>query len=235
MRRVYIVTYTNKNNVPNKALENALISNIRAASIGTFAFFVCTDITANNLRDELQSVARPEDKIFIGELAQNFESLGYSEDLKRWLTSTFCISAKFDTTAIEGIVSTQYEDLGGIIKIDGYEGSIDFFNMCQEHDIDMKKYFLYGVSLYDGGCDGICGGRYMDNKEASAKITVYLIDKQIYGSSFDEIRNYQGKIQLVKKEFEMAYSEWKNYIKRLSIGVVSPLSKEIDVIMPEED
>lgn len=147
------------------------------------------------------------------------------------------ISNKFNVSAIEQEVSTQYEDFGGIIKLDNYgDGTGDFFNMCQEHGIDMKKYFLYGISMYDGGCDGICGGKYAANKEeTTASVTVYLIDKQIYGSSFDEIRNYQGKIQLVKKEFEMAYSEWKNYIKRLSIGVVSPLSKEIDVIMPKED
>lgn len=141
------------------------------------------------------------------------------------------LSNKFNTSAIEQEVSTQYEDFGGVIKIDGCEGSIDFFTMCQDHGIDTDKYFLYGITLYDGGCDGICGGRYVDVKGASVEVAVYLIDKQIYGSSFDEICRYQGKIKLIKKEFEMAYSEWKNYIKRLSIGVVSPLSKEIDVML----
>lgn len=147
------------------------------------------------------------------------------------------LSNKFNTSAIEDTVSTQYEDFGGIIKLDNYgDGTGDFFNMCQEHGIDMKKYFLYGIKMYDGGCDGICGGRYAENKgEATASVTVYLIDRDVYGSSFDDICNYGGKIQLEKERFEMAYSEWKNYIKRLSIGVVSPLSKEIDVIMPEED
>ena len=146
------------------------------------------------------------------------------------------LSNKFNTSAIEDTISTQYEDLGGIIKIDGYEGSIDFFTMCQDHGIDTDKYFLYGIKMYDGGCDGICGGRYAENKgEATASVTVYLIDRDIYGSSFDDICNYGGKIQLEKARFEMTYSEWKNYIKRLSIGVVSPLSQKIDVIMPEED
>lgn len=143
---------------------------------------------------------------------------------------------KFDTSAIEQHVSTQYEDLGGIIKMDGHEGVFTFFTMCQDHGIDTDKYFLYGIKMYDGGCDGICGGKYAENKgEATASVTVYLIDRDIYGSSFDDICNYGGKIQLEKARFEMAYSEWKNYIKRLSIGVVSPLSQKIDVIMPEED
>lgn len=145
-------------------------------------------------------------------------------------------SNKFNTSAIEQEVSTQYEDFGGLIKIDGYEGSISFFNMCQDHGIDTNKYFLYGISIYDGSCDGICGGKYAENKrEATASVTVYLIDREVYGYSFDDIRDYKGKIQLEKIRFEMAYSKWKKYIKRLSIGVVSPLSKKIDVIMPEED
>ncbi len=80
------------------------------------------------------------------------------------------------------------------------------------------------------------GEKYAETqRDATASVTVYLIDRDVYGSSFDDICNYRGKIQLEKAKFSMAYSEWKNYIKRLSIGVVSPLSKEIDVIMPEED
>lgn len=143
---------------------------------------------------------------------------------------------KFDTSVIEKNVCAQRDDLGGIIKMDGYEGEFTFFNMCKDYGIDTDKYFLYGISLYDGGCDGICGGKYAENKEKpTASVTIYLIDREIYGVSYDDICKYNGKIQLEKVTFEMAYSEWKKYIKRLAIGVVSPLSREIDVIMPDED
>lgn len=143
---------------------------------------------------------------------------------------------KFKTIVIEQEVCTQYEDFCGIIKLDNYgDRTGDFFTMCQNHGINTDKYFLYGITLYDGSCDGICEGKYAENKgDATASVTVYLIDREIYGCSYDEIRKYQGQIQLKKATFKMAYSEWKKYIKRLSIGVVSPLSKEIDAIIPEK-
>jgi len=131
---------------------------------------------------------------------------------------------KFNLEAIDKVVSTQYNDYRGFVAIDNHGGGRGLFSMCEDHGINMDQYFLYGIELYESEPVGASD---------CFRIKVFLIDKTTYGQSFDEISRYTGKIGLTTKDICVPCSKIGEYIKRISIGAVDPISKKIQVAMPE--
>ena len=132
---------------------------------------------------------------------------------------------KFDLDLIDGVVSTQYNDYRGYIAIDDHGDGRGVVSMCKEHGVDTDRYFIYGVRFYDSEPVG---------KTGCFGLKVFLIDKTIYGQSFDEISCYGERIELEIQEISVPYSKIGEYIKRINIGFVSPISKKVQVFFPNE-
>ena len=114
-------------------------------------------------------------------------------------------------------VSTQYGDMSGLASIDGHD-PIYLNKLCSEHDIDLEKWFLVGLEFHDGETIG----------KYPIMVTACLINKKYKDEGFDDISKRLpliSKVEIHKKTFEISYSDLGKYIKRLSIGVLSPLSE----------
>lgn len=131
---------------------------------------------------------------------------------------------RFDLDVIDKVVSTQYNDYRGFVAIDQHGDSRNLFSMCKDHGIDIDQYFLYGMEFYDSEPVGALG---------CFRIKVFLIDKATYGQSFDEISQYVGEIKLTTQDICVPYAKIRDYIKRISIGFVGPISENIQVALPE--
>lgn len=132
---------------------------------------------------------------------------------------------------IEELVNTQYGDYGGYIQIDGHSGA-DLFSLCQDHGIDMDKYFLIGLGAGESTISGI-GNRQQIHFRA------LLLETAIYGDSFDQIQKYlqthNGKVKAKQVFFEVQYKSLNKYIKRFDFMVTTKLAKYIDNIDIEDE
>ncbi|MGF1587160.1 MAG: hypothetical protein ACFCUM_17710 [Bacteroidales bacterium] len=135
-------------------------------------------------------------------------------------------------TVLNELVGTQYGDMTGLIQIDGHNNVSELFNLCREKGIDMDKYFLIGFGYYNSSTSGI--GRNED-----ADCNVLLLEKEKYGSSFDEIKNNIKNIETVdvnKVHIKVKYSEFGKYIKRIDSMMFSELGNHLkNVNIIEED
>lgn len=130
---------------------------------------------------------------------------------------------EFDLKKLEQSISTQYTDYKGIIAMDTHDGS-NLIELARKCGIDAEQYFIYGISCHDFEPIG--------QRDLSVKFL--LIDKSIYGETYDKISNFTGQVQIAHIDSVISYSELSRYIKRLSIGVVSDLSARINAQMPDE-
>lgn len=128
----------------------------------------------------------------------------------------------FNTLIIEEEVSTQYNDLRGIIAIDQHTAS-ELSNLCRSKKIDMEKYTLIGFGMTEFTTDGI-------GRKDSVNCNVYLIESNKYGNNFDEIESKlksSAIVDVVKKTFKVSYTELYKYIKRYDFIALTRLSKHI--------
>lgn len=132
---------------------------------------------------------------------------------------------KFNLEVIDRVVSTKYNDYRGYVAIDNHGDGRSLYSMCKEHGIDIDQYWLYGMEFFDSEPVGAIG---------CFRIKVFLIDKATYGQSFNEISQYAGDIELTTKYISVPYSKIGDYIKRVSIGFVDPISRNIRVALPED-
>jgi len=136
----------------------------------------------------------------------------------------------YNLDLIESLVRTQYGDYGGYIQIDGHSGA-DLFKLCEDHGIDMKKYFLIGFSCGEHTIGGI-------GKREKVHCSALFLETKEYGSNFEEIkRNLEiknGKAKAKQISFEVKYSAFGKYIKRIDFMVVTKLTKYISEIKIKE-
>jgi hypothetical protein len=125
---------------------------------------------------------------------------------------------------IKSIVRTQYGDYGGLLEIDGHNGA-DLFKLCEDHGIDMKKYFLIGFGFGESSTNGI--GNY-----GKIYCSALLLDSNIYGDTYDLISKYlmnnNNKVRINRISFYVKYSDLGKYIKRIDAMVVTKLSQHIN-------
>ncbi|AGC78252.1 hypothetical protein LX97_02954 [Nonlabens dokdonensis] len=137
----------------------------------------------------------------------------------------------YNLELIEDLVRTQYGDYGGYIQIDGHSGA-DLFKLCNDHGIDMDKYFLIGLSAGEHTTTGI-------GKREKLSFMALVIETAEYGSSFDEIQKNielnNGVAKAKKVHFNVNYSDLGKYIKRFDFMVATKLTKHISEIEILED
>ena len=130
-----------------------------------------------------------------------------------------------NTRILEEIVSTQYNDLRGLIAIDQHSGS-ELFSLCKENGINDDEYFFLGFGLSEFTINGI--GEF-----DSVYCRVLLLEKSKYGNTFDEInRNIRtlNSVDVVKKSFSVKYSDLGKYIKRFDFMALSDMGGAISAI-----
>ena len=136
------------------------------------------------------------------------------------LISTIMIQEK-NLRVLDGEVSVQYNDLCGLIALDGHNNVRELFNLCREQGIDMERYFLIGFGFHDTfDC-------HLTQDKATC--SVLLVDKNEYGTTADEIMNSTctGIINVLKKRFTIPYVSLGHYIKRIDFMTISEVGKNI--------
>lgn len=125
---------------------------------------------------------------------------------------------------LNDLVSTQHNDMKGIIAIEDHGINPTFFGLCKAHGIDTKKYFLigFGISAYNVIAPTL--------ENATVMCKVLLLEKEKYGSNFDEVKanvSKEDSTDVVEKTFSVTYKELGEYIKRLDFLAVTEMSAYI--------
>jgi len=137
---------------------------------------------------------------------------------------------EYNLDLIEPLVRTQYGDYGGYIQIDGHSGA-DLFKLCEDHGIDMDKYFLIAFSCGEHTTGGI-------GKREKLYCSAIVLETKDYGNNFDEIQkkldSNNGKAKAKQIAFEISYSDFGKYIKRIDFAVATKLTKHITELKIKE-
>lgn len=130
---------------------------------------------------------------------------------------------EYNLDLIKSLVRTQYGDYGGYIQIDGHSGA-DLFKLCRDHGIDMDKYFLIAFTCGEHTIDGI-------GKREKLNCSAIVLQTKDYGNNFDEIQKKlienNGKAKAKQFAFEISYSDFGKYVKRIDFAVATKLTKSI--------
>ena len=81
-------------------------------------------------------------------------------------------------------VGTKYNDMNGLVAMDGHLGVSELHQLCEKNGVDLNVYDLIGLTFYDGETIG----RY------NVSITALLIKK---GEEITE----EGETNIYKKVF----------------------------------
>lgn len=137
---------------------------------------------------------------------------------------------KYNLELIKDLVGTQYGEYGGYIQIDGHSGS-DLFQLCEDHGINMDKYFLIGLNAGEHTIDGI-------GKRGKICFMALVLETAECGSTFDEIQKYlqsnNGKANAKKVHFDVEYADLGKYIKRFDFMVATQLTQHITELEIED-
>lgn len=129
----------------------------------------------------------------------------------------------YNLDLIKNLTRTKYGDYGGYIQIDGHSGA-DLFQLCEDHGIDMDKYFLIGLN---------CGENITGRIGQGHKIhcSAILLETKEYGNTFDQISenlaSKEGKAIAKRISFEVKKSDFGKYVKRIDFTVVTKITKHI--------
>lgn len=103
-------------------------------------------------------------------------------------------------------IKTKYSDLVGTIEID-WEGRISSLAaLCQEHNIDMDKYYLIAFG-------------FLSFEPEYVTCKAVLIDGTKYGKTFKEIEENVAQLRsvdAVQKILRINYAELEKYIKHIN-------------------
>lgn len=132
------------------------------------------------------------------------------------------MSKQFNFDFLQHKVSTQYNDYKGLSAIDEHGDGRGFYQLLQENGINTDDYLIYAVTMFDFEVVGTHG----------LSLKFYLIDRATYGNSFDTVSGHTGTINLIEKNISIPHADLQKYVKRISIGVVSPISANINVELP---
>jgi hypothetical protein len=136
----------------------------------------------------------------------------------------------YNLNIIESLVSTQYGDYGGYVQIDGHSGA-DLFKLCEDHGVDMDKYFLIGFGFGESTIDGI-------GRKESIYCRALVLETSKFGNTFDEIKESlavkNGKAKAKQFHFSVKLKDFTKYIKRIDFMVATKLTKHISKIEIED-
>jgi hypothetical protein len=116
--------------------------------------------------------------------------------------------------------SVQYNDITGVIRIDGHS-HVDYQSMAKAHGLDLTGKRPVGFGMTEHTLNGI-------GKRDTVSATIYYIDEARYGKSFDEI---MGKLsgeplEIRSLRFDMKPGDLGQWINRFSFAAFETLVGE---------
>ncbi|MCT4665658.1 MAG: hypothetical protein N4A45_10530 [Flavobacteriales bacterium] len=139
---------------------------------------------------------------------------------------------KFNLNCIKDLVNVKYGDFQGFIEVDQFPNELK--KICADKGVDYSKYHFLGLIGHDES--------NYDHSNSSITCQALFISKN-FGRNFDEIEKTiklnDGITAVNTVTVEVSYSVLFKYIKRISFGLISPLSKSITKLdiskMPTND
>jgi hypothetical protein len=116
------------------------------------------------------------------------------------------------------------------IRAIGYSGN-DLHQLCEDHGVDRKKYFLIGFGCGEFTINGI-------GQNNTIYCRALVLEKSKYGSSFDEIQksitDKGGNAKAKQIHFKVDPTVFTKYIKRFDFMVATKLTAHISNIEIED-
>jgi hypothetical protein len=137
---------------------------------------------------------------------------------------------KVNFNAIKEHVSTQYGDLTGVIQIDGHSNISCIYDLCSDHGFDTEGIFIIGFGLGESTTNGV-------GRNDQVHCSVLYVNKDEYGSDFDEIQTTISKddvLKLKRKNIYIKYSNLGKYIKRFEFIATTRVSEFASTIEIED-
>jgi len=118
--------------------------------------------------------------------------------------------------AIYEHTSTKYGDYTGVIQVDMNESVLAVRELCKNHNIDLGDKFVIGIGF--------------DYDNSMGSVTIYTINSEIYGTTYNSVRDKIAEIGLTvqKKLVWMSIIELMKYIKRMAFLVTSDLLANVE-------
>lgn len=136
------------------------------------------------------------------------------------------------TNYLSDYVRTQYGDFKGNVSVDFHGHDGDIYTLCKDYNVDLTEKFPVGFRISEHTIEGV-------GKQGNVSVTIYLLDENIYGNSFDEIasiiRQKNGIVTFISQQFFIPYSEIGKYIKRFDCLLISHLRDHIQEIKIDEE
>lgn len=126
---------------------------------------------------------------------------------------------KIDTTQLDFLVGTQYNDLRGIAAIDFNNSIQEFYSFIIDHNVDLTNKFIVGFDVY------LQPHLMIDMDDLEINIYIYYV-KNEDNKVFDELKYIENK-EVFKMDFKANLIEFLRIIKRLNISMVSNM-KNLD-------
>lgn len=134
---------------------------------------------------------------------------------------------KINYNLFEDLIGTQYTDMKGYAAIDGHFSN-SLWELCEDNGLDTEKWLLVGL----GFSDGETVGRY------GIRVAAYVIEKKEGEDSYDKVAarlEGEGETVVHVKHFMLPYEKLGEYIKRIQIGVFTPMTNHISSITMVEE
>ncbi|MDY5632267.1 MAG: hypothetical protein SPF56_07260 [Bacteroidaceae bacterium] len=133
----------------------------------------------------------------------------------------------FNLDILNNRISTQYNDMKGIVAIDGHNFS-DLWKLCTDNGVDLNDWFLVGLECYD----------FEPLGRQDIHAMAYVIRKEELETEHDALASRlenTNDAEIHIKRFTVPYSQLAGYIKRIHIGLVSDLSSKMGNVTFVED
>lgn len=133
----------------------------------------------------------------------------------------------FNLDILNNRISTQYNDMKGIVAIDGHNFS-DLWKLCTDNGVDLNDWFLVGLECYD----------FEPLGRQDIHAMAYVIRKEELETEHDALASRlenTNDAEIHIKRFTVPYSQLARYIKRIHIGLVSDLSSKMGNVTFVED
>ena len=130
---------------------------------------------------------------------------------------------------IKKYVSTQYNDLTGVIQLDGHMNINSIYELCEDYKFKTDDKFIVGFGLDESSILGV-------GSENTVYCTIIYVDKSTYGSTYDEVAETIKSTENViftSKNFEVNYTDLKKYIKRfdfIALTEIADLARNFKIV-----
>jgi hypothetical protein len=121
--------------------------------------------------------------------------------------------------------SVQYNDLTGVIRLDGHS-HFDYASMAESHKLNLSGKRPVGFGMSEHTLTGI-------GQHDTVTATIYYIDEARYGKGYDEIvATISGEpLEICSLRFQMKAADLGQWVKRIGFAAFESLVAEAPSIV----